>query len=734
MSYEETTPGMLNPTDTEYFLETLLGPEWESSPLVFQTFDDNRDRKKVGKDAYAKVLTGTWREKQAILTTLNRNGAGIYLTVNETHGGRRIEHLRSVRAIWCEWDNPSPPPEWPLAPHILVESSPNKFHIYWLVEEMTPGDHYRVMTVIARQWGGDPNAIDVTRVLRLPGFYHQKVDSKKQLTGTPFLVRVIAAEARDVLPPYHTPQLLTGFRVREWESSQGATKEEPSTETKSRRQFVTQINLTELKDALKHLSSENRETWLKIGMALASTNHSAAFALWDEWSRVSDKYDEEDQYRTWQSFREQSGKDHDNPVTLGTLYKLARDKGWSREAGWQSKLSTNAQGKPVAAPSNISLILRFTPAYKDLLRFDTFRHRVEYAESKYDEYGRSLPCHTWSDTDDGRLSDYLLSEHGMTVTHLTHCTQAVENVAHDAEYDPITHWLDSLPAWDGIDRLESFFEDFCEVQKSAYASACGKSLFLSLVARAYEPGCQVDTVLVLQGPEGARKTSLCRLLGGPWYKAITLSFESKDLYTALRHCWLGELAELDSFARSGQARIKALITTMEDNYRPAYARNEVNQPRRTVFIGTTNDPAYLVDPHGARRFLPLPVKTINIEGVADALPQLYAEARERYKAGESWWEMSPEVEEQAQEARELAREFDPWEHQIAEWINKHPEEIRIDDIMGSLCLDIPVERRTRAFVTRIGTVLYRHGYEKKQVRDNDDWTKRIHVFVPKNTE
>jgi predicted P-loop ATPase len=252
------------------------------------------------------------------------------------------------------------------------------------------------------------------------------------------------------------------------------------------------------------------------------------------------------------------------------------------------------------------------------------------------------------------------------------------------------------------------------VERSPYAAFCGKSFFLSLVARAYAPGCQVDTSIVLQGPEGAKKTSLCRLIGGPWYRGITLSFDSKDLFTSLKQCWLGELAELDSFARSGQARIKALLTTIEDSYRPPYGRYEIEQKRRTVFLGTTNDPCYLVDPHGARRFYPMAVKGIRVEKAAAVLPQLFAEARDRYKAGENWWEESEAVREEAQEAREQVREMDPWENLITKYAQQWPGTIHMVDIFGSLCLNVPPERQTRAMETRIGTVMHRLGYIKKR--------------------
>jgi predicted P-loop ATPase len=743
MSGAEEARTTIDYVEAEHYLETLIGPSWATTTLVAQTFDDNATRRKrsqqaekaaggYARDKFAKVHIGTWEKLKSILTTYNKNGAGVFLTINETVGGRQVKHLQGIRAVWCEWDSSNPPPEWPLTPHIEIESSPGKYHFYWLTASgaLTANDHARIMSALVGKWGSDPNAEDVVRVLRIPGFLHQKVDENKGLKGIPWQVRLRRAEGQDVVPQYTFLKLIQGFGVEEWEAKQQYRTAQPP--PSGRPGLVTPINIGEVKEALKHISADRRDVWLKIGMALASTRHTSAFQLWEEWSKTSPSYDEEDQYRVWQSFREQKNSEtNGSHVTLGTLFKSAKEAGWDRESGWHKDLLTNIAGKPMACSSNIAMILRNTSLYKDHLRYNIFAGHVEYGDPVYDEFGRSLMGHRWSDNDDALLAEYLNREHKMLVTSLTHCSQAVEQIAKETEYDPVVAWLDGLPTWDGIDRLDSFFEDHCEVPKTPYSQFCGRSLFVSLVARAYFPGCQVDTVLVLQGEEGAKKTSLCRLLGGPWYKAITLSFESKDLYQSLRRTWLGELAELDSFARSGQARIKAILSTMEDSYRPPYGRHEIDQKRRSVFLGTTNDPAYIVDPHGARRFLPLEVGTINLESVADALLQLFAEASHRFKEGDTWWQESDEVKIEAIDKREIVREADPWESIIEQYATTHPGELFMTDIFGSLCLNIPSERQTRAQMTRAGVILHRLGYLRIRRREPGNAEKRQYVYVKK---
>src|SRR5262249_39413355 len=104
------------------------------------------------------------------------------------------------------------------------------------------------------------------------------------------------------------------------------------------------------------------------------------------------------------------------------------------------------------------------------------------------------------------------------------------------------------------------------------------------------------------------------------------------------------------------------------------------------------------------------------DAVAAALPQIFAEARDRYKRGESWWQESDEVRCEAADKREGVREIDPWEATIAQFAISNPGSLHMADILGSACLNIPAERQTSAQSTRAGLILHRLGYERKQRR------------------
>lgn len=149
--------------------------------FTFQTFPD-----KPGGDARAltRVLHGSYQQHRAALAALNLKGAGVYVVVNETDGkGRKAENVVRVRAHFVDLDGSPHDPalNWMLTPSFAIESSPGKFHDYWLGGQL---DDFRFrQRQLASLFGGDPKCIDLPRVLRLAGYIHQKAD--------PFRVRFV---------------------------------------------------------------------------------------------------------------------------------------------------------------------------------------------------------------------------------------------------------------------------------------------------------------------------------------------------------------------------------------------------------------------------------------------------------------------------------------------------------------------------------------------------------------
>jgi hypothetical protein len=185
--------------EAERFL-TFLGED--SDEWTFQTFDDNaerRDRK------LAQILFAQNGRVASRLAKLNDRGAGVFAMINRGDGkGRKAENVIEVRAVFVDLDGTplSVLDRAPLEPHIVVESSPGRFHAYWRLEGLPREQFAAVQLALAQRFDGDPAVKDLPRVMRLPGFYHLK--------SAPFRTRILRAEP---LQPYPAAAFLAAFEI-----------------------------------------------------------------------------------------------------------------------------------------------------------------------------------------------------------------------------------------------------------------------------------------------------------------------------------------------------------------------------------------------------------------------------------------------------------------------------------------------------------------------------------------
>ncbi|APW47338.1 DNA-primase RepB domain-containing protein [Rhodoferax antarcticus] len=174
-----------NPLAAHAFLN-LLDPR---GIFTFQTFDDDKDRKAL---SLARVLHGTLTQHAAALEKLQQQGAGAFVMINQgdgiIHEGEKTcrvtANVISVRALWADLDgSPLQPVLDAHYPDIVVESSPGRWHTHWLTNDCPLADFKLRQKQIAAKFKGDPNVCDLPRVMRLPGFWHQKAE--------PFMTRMI---------------------------------------------------------------------------------------------------------------------------------------------------------------------------------------------------------------------------------------------------------------------------------------------------------------------------------------------------------------------------------------------------------------------------------------------------------------------------------------------------------------------------------------------------------------
>jgi len=290
--------------------------------------------------------------------------------------------------------------------------------------------------------------------------------------------------------------------------------------------------------------------------------------------------------------------------------------------------------------------------------------------------------------------------------------QAIAYCGYQNERDRLREYLDTCyQKWDKKRRIESFFSQVFGVPEEEYSCSVARYFFLSAVARAYSPGCFVKSILVLQGPQNYNKSRVLSALGGEWHREINVSITSeKDFFMAIQGVWIAELPEMEALQKADRNRIKAIISSTIDRFRPPYSKLMQDFPRRCVFTCTTNDDEIYDDPTGGARYLPIRVhKKGDVEWVLEHRDLLWGEAVHRYLAGEKFWEIDEELAKKKQ--LEVAR-FDEWASVIAEKLDElGVTQITIREIATEI-LSIPLSQLSKSVEMRIADILKQLGWER----------------------
>lgn len=483
-------------------------------------------------------------------------------------------------------------------------------------------------------------------------------------------------------------------------------------------QELDKNEIERIKSAIYYIDAENRDNWLKVGMALhARCNCKSAYAIWCEWSRQSDKFDPKSQFKTWQSFKPDGG------VTLGTLFEMARKNKWSPSSGeqikeeaeiavelWKDALYRGGRGGVIPSLANLETILLNSPQWADVLFFDTFSQRI--MKRKPPPWDASEPGE-WTDTDDVRAAIWL-ERAFFAQWSLENVRRAVAVAAEKSPIHPVREYLESVE-WDGKPRLTMWLITYMGAEDTPYHRLIGRAWMIAAVARVYQPGCQVDTVLILEGAQGIGKSTALNILGSPWYDDTAVDLSSKDIYLAMRGRWIIELGELDSLNRAEVSRAKQFFTVRQDSYRPPYGRSVITVPRQCVFAGTVNQFAYLRDDEN-RRYWPVLCGSVASERLRRHRAQLWGEAVVQYRAGEPWWiESGLDYVREAQDARQTA---DPWEDRIREYLMGRPQ-ASMRDLMEE-ALGLKADRQDRMAEMRISHILKKEGWRRVRVGGRKD--------------
>jgi hypothetical protein len=316
-------------------------------------------------------------------------------------------------------------------------------------------------------------------------------------------------------------------------------------------------------------------------------------------------------------------------------------------------------GLPRSSLGNVTLILEGDPAYSGesglRFRYDRFSDKLYYGDDLAADH---------VDTD---INIDIERRYGFA-SRTVLVQEAVVRIAHDNAFHPVRDYL-SRVEWDGVCRLDDLLRaGFGAAGDAGYVGEAGRKFMVGMVARVFEPGCKLDTMLVLTGKQGIGKSSGLRVLAGPsWFADSALALGDKDAYMQLAGRWLYEISELDSFKKVDSTRIKAFVSSQEDTYRPPFGRHVVKRPRQTVLVGTTNEREFLNDPTGSRRFVPVPVGAVDTAWLAEHRDMLWAEAVVCYRRKEAWHYAGESADRLARESAPFQQD-DPWEPLVHDYL------------------------------------------------------------------
>lgn len=694
--------------ETQTFLSTMASDERE----VHLRLINEKDKKQPTIKLTLKLPLHGLSDEVGKIKYLNSKGYGVFWVVNE--GGQKAADINTIRALFVDYDGNDPQSFMNIleklpAPHIIVESSSGKYHVYWKCKGVPLAEFEALQQGLIAQLGTDKSIHDLPRVMRMPGFLHQK--------GVPFMVRIVKQNAH--LPAYTLEQ------CRKFAKPLKAEKGEPQQRTPRQTKLTAQATppagsnadiLAFMNSAAQNLPSraeveaeqrtydlacitsavaflakaghaENHDDWQAVGADLKGCTRGVdgaepaltdeeAFDLFVQFSEAAPNGAAHDLEDRWENI----GTDI---FGCGALLDRAKQAGWEApphpksaiarqiaEVGdWVKLLARPKRGNPYSHLLNVTTALAHAPQLKGVFRYDqmaqcTVQTRRIGAKNPYPN--------GLVEVTDRELSSLiqLLNNAGMVAVSPDTAARAVELVAYENAFHPLQEYLTRLK-WDGTQRLDTWMPKYLGTEDNEYTRRVGRMFLIALCARAMEPGVKMDTMLVLTGKQGMGKSTALAILGGEWFTDQIPDLRNHErLSMCLRGVWIAELAELSATRKSDAELLKHTITAREQRYRPPYARKDVIEPRTCVFVGTTNADTFLNDPTGGRRFWPVTVGEIDLDGLTCDRNQLFAEAMQAYQAGEKWWPQRSEEAALFVPMQEAAQQEDPWLEPIRAYLGR----------------------------------------------------------------
>jgi predicted P-loop ATPase len=283
--------------------------------------------------------------------------------------------------------------------------------------------------------------------------------------------------------------------------------------------------------------------------------------------------------------------------------------------------------------------------------------------------------------------------------------------AQENKYSPVREYLNSVAGGEKI-NLETLAERYFGTQDPFHAILLKRTL-IAAVARAFKPGCKVDTMCILQGGQGALKSTFWQTLAGEaWFTDNLSEASEKDEKLKLRRYWILEFSEFETvYKRKDVEQLKAFLSSRIDSLRRPYGRSLEDFPRTSIFVGSTNRQEFLNDPTGGRRYWVIPVvaETIPIQTLEEERDRIWAAAVAAYRSGEQWW-LTREEDKLLEEANKGWQSSDTWEVAVLNYLQN--KSICTVPELFTHAVQIELAKQGKAEQMRLSDILRRNGWIK----------------------
>lgn len=690
-----------------------------------------------------------------------------------------------VPAVFCEWDDR--PLDWQESawrdlglpePSMQALSGGKSVHTYWVLDQPMPAAEWRVLQKrLLAHCEADTSICNPARVMRLPGFrYIDKATGKP--AGTAELIhcsdtRYSAAEIDACLPPLVEP-VSTATATSAPPPPHRSSSSSAPLPTRTLEQITAAAAYIPRRAGGEGTYDSDRNALCGCSAALAEAGSTdpdgdALTLLGDRWP---DRKDAEQVLRStttrnaasfW-AIASANGFDlklkrprQPQPHPPEPLVEQQQQSKVSRKRP-RPKAALEAPAASDAAPlESWAALIRLLPDGWVVTEEGPSSSRLSVGELagflqkrqqllRYNELTMFVEVHTrrgWCAVVDADMDSayVLLSQKGWIIA-LDPITKAICHVARLHNLHPVRQYLMDLEQNDAVQAysLDDVAPQFFRSSDPLHVAMVRKWL-IGAVARAMDPGCQMDYCLVLQSrQQGIRKsTSLRELASREWFTS-TVPDGDKDFLLNVHSCWIFELAELESVTGKRDAgRLKNLVSTATDMFRVPYGRTAERRPRASVFCATVNEEAFLRDETGNRRYWVVPIEgdePLDRDGLKAARDGIWKAALAAWKAGEM--PMLTRAQEALSEIQN--GEFiqsDPWLAMLHAALEKNPLQWQEPFSTSAALLAAGLktqEQITRGDENRIAPLLRQLGFEKgKQQRKDGRLVRLWRLTAPTTT-